>query len=226
MSSRWRNLILERRALLGEALEISPFESGNARHSSRLGQKSSPPKNRRFTSLPPTQSAASQTPALRCRYAGIPSHRRFSPESRRSGRCPVPQHMCSSMESSAGRWKSSAILPTALSMGVGPQANTFGFRISDFGFRSSASSGCVTSPFSPWLPSSVVARTSQPSAANSCSHKISSRRRPPTNTMPFCDERCGQQIHRRHAIAAGDEQRRFAAGVRHGETVAERRDDA
>ena len=37
---------------------------------------------------------------------------------------PTPQHMCSSMESSAGTLNSSAILPTALSIGVGPQANS------------------------------------------------------------------------------------------------------
>ena len=35
-----------------------------------------------------------------------------------------------------------------------------------------------------------------------------------------------EQEHRRHAVAAGDEQGSFAAGFRHGEAVTERRDDA
>ena len=37
---------------------------------------------------------------------------------------PTPQHMCSSIDNSAGMSKSPAILPTARSIGVGPQANS------------------------------------------------------------------------------------------------------
>src|SRR5579859_944104 len=42
---------------------------------------------------------------------------------------PTPQHMCSSIESSAGTLNSSAILPTAFNMPVGPQAKIFDFSV-------------------------------------------------------------------------------------------------
>src|ERR1035437_1895145 len=71
---------------------------------------------------------------------------------------PTPQHMCSSIESSACTLDFSAISPTAFNIPVGPQANNLRRAVLRF---NSACSGFVTSPFLPWLPSSVVTRTSQ-----------------------------------------------------------------
>ena len=70
---------------------------------------------------------------------------------------------------------------------------------------SSACNSFVTRPFLPWLPSSVVTRTSQPSAWNSFSHRMSTRRRADEDDA-FLRRALGQQIHRRHAVTARDEQ--------------------